>query len=539
LRSEEKTVSTEAIGTRSAPLAEPAGRIALVNVPYGSSGGQSMRPLGLSYLGAYLLARGIPARGFDFSDSTLAPEDLVEAYRLFDYPAVGLSFYNVNATLAYRMAKAIKARNPRCRTIAGGAHASATHRTLFERHPEIDIVIRNEGEEALCEVLAALAEGRPVHEIAGVTCQRDLGVAAGPDRERLDDLDALPPPIFDFEREGASKPLFFYDRETGEVKPAAALVTSRSCPYRCSFCAIILIGRAWRRASPAKIVADLQALEAHDGVEYRHIYFLDANFFVDARRTVQVAKALQEYRPEITFSFSTRVNQLVRGKALLPELRRLGLRAVELGVESGSEAALRRFTKDTTPRQNEEALRLLRENDLQLFLDFIMFDAEADLDDLATNLRFLERNGLDTYVSWDHLFSHMTPYLGTAIRDHYEQVLGLRFDEDTLPEPASLLRDPAVREVFRELYKLMPSLGRLTAALYELEERLDGPWGPETARRRLNAVTLRRLPFTILRNLVSQAKLGEPVSFERAVPAFLDELGRPHSMEEFLSHALL
>ena len=512
--------------------------IALVNVPYGNSGGQSMRPLGLSYLGAYLLARGIPARGYDFSDSRLTPEELVERYRLYDFPAVGLSFYNVNAQLAFRMARAIKDRNPRCWTIGGGPHASATYQTLFDRHPEIDLVVRKEGEESLREVLAALAEGRPLDDIAGVAWHREGRTSIGPDRDRLDDLDALPPPVFEFEREGDSKPLFYYDRETAEVKPAVALVTSRSCPYRCSFCAIILIGRAWRRASPEKVVADLRAIEEHDGAVYRHLYFLDANFFVDARRTVEVARALQEYRPGITFSFSTRVNQLVRGKKLLPELRRLGLRAVELGVESGSEAALLRFTKDTTPQQNEEALRLLQENGLQLFLDFIMFDAEAGLEDLEKNLLFLERNGLDTYVSWDHLFSHMTPYLGTAIRDHYEQSLGLHFEEDTLPEPTDLFRDPGVRDVFHEIHKLLPALGRLTNALFELEEKLDGEWGPETARRHLNAVTLRRLPFVTLRNLVGQARRGQPVSFERSLPAFADEAGNPYSMEEFLNHAL-
>src|SRR5690348_10418066 len=112
--------------------------IALINVPYGT-GGESMRPLGLSYLGSYLNAHQIKTRGFDFSDSSLSPETLVRKYSLDEFPLVGLSFYNVNAPLAYRMARCIKLANPKSLIVAGGPHASAAYTTMFKSHPEIDV----------------------------------------------------------------------------------------------------------------------------------------------------------------------------------------------------------------------------------------------------------------------------------------------------------------------------------------------------------------------------------------------------------------
>ena len=244
-------------------------------------------------------------------------------------------------------------------------------------------------------------------------------------------------PVFTYRSDSAAKPLRFYDRAERRVRAATALVTSRSCPFNCSFCAIILIGRKWRRASPAKVVADLAALETSAHERYEHVYFMDANFFVSAQRAVEIAEALQRFRPGMTFSFSTRVNQLLRGSQLLPELRRLGLRAVELGIESGSDAALQRFGKDTRAEQNAEAVARLRELGIHLILDFIMFDAEASLSDLTANLAFIEDNALDSYVPWDHLFSYMTPYLGTQIRSRYEELLNKHFDEDEYPHRVS------------------------------------------------------------------------------------------------------
>jgi radical SAM superfamily enzyme YgiQ (UPF0313 family) len=511
--------------------------IALVNVPYGETTG-SLRPLGLAALGAFLMARGINATGFDFSDSRREPEDLVEHFGLAKFPVVGLSFYNSNATKAFRLARAIKRHRPSCLIIAGGPHASATHTTICRAHPEIDIVVRNEGEETLLALMQALQAGEPLDGLAGISGHFLGEGRTHADRERVNDLDSLPAPVFPFVRESPEAPALFYDRAERRLKRATALVTSRSCPFRCSFCAIILIGRKWRKMSSERIISDLEALERDAGTVFEHIYFLDANFFVDYRRSLAIARALNTYRPGITFSFSTRVNQLLHGRSALPELVANGLRAVELGIESGSDSALLRFTKDVTSAQNEQAIALLREHGVQLFLDFIMFDAEATLDDVAANLAFLERNGLDTYVPWDHLFSYMTPYLGTAIRDHYERTLGIQLQVDELPDPQNLLLDPTVRQIFNEFWRLRTFIPRLAEAVQQLERRLTDPWSIEIARAKLNAVAFRRLPFLALSSLVHQARAGETPTLQRAIPQLHDDRHRSRRLDEVLDYAL-
>jgi radical SAM superfamily enzyme YgiQ (UPF0313 family) len=511
--------------------------IALVNVPYGT-GGESMRPLGLSYLGAYLTSHNISVEAFDFSDSTLPPETLVCKYSLSAFPIIGLSFYNINASLAYRMARCIKQINPKCHVIAGGPHASAAHNTIFTIHPEIDVVVRNEGEITLLELIQAISYEKPLSEVDGISYQHEGKCLSTTERGRINDLDQLPAPILRYRGSNTNQPQLFADRSAQKLKHSTALVTSRSCPYNCSFCAIILIGRQWRSCSPEKVVDDLIAIEKFEGVSYEHVYFFDANFFVDVKRTLSVAEALQRYRKGITFSFSTRVNQLVKAKDSLPILYDLGLRSVELGIESASPAALMRYSKDTKPEQNVEALCLLRQYRIQLGLDFIMFDAESTLEDLQLNLEFFEKNGLDSYIPWDHIFSYMTPYLGTKIRDRYESLLGQTFDEDTLPEPSSLIANNQVRAIFTELWKMREHIPSLTSALQETESRIDNAWNSDIARLKLNAVTFRRLPFIILRKLLEQAKAQQEIRLDHAMPRFFNDNNQPVNLEDILNYAL-
>jgi radical SAM superfamily enzyme YgiQ (UPF0313 family) len=118
------------------------------------------------------------------------------------------------------------------------------------------------------------------------------------------------------------------------VIPALAVNSSRSCPYNCSFCGVLTIGRKYRMRSGESVVAELDHFRTSEGLDHQHVYFSDANFYVYPKRALQIVQALHAYDPRITFSFGTRVNQLIKHQDFIPDLKECGLRVVELGIES-------------------------------------------------------------------------------------------------------------------------------------------------------------------------------------------------------------
>jgi radical SAM superfamily enzyme YgiQ (UPF0313 family) len=493
--------------------------LTLVNVPYLSQhGGEVLKPLGLCYLASYLIEKGFKINGFDFSSSKEDPLFLVDKFKLHRYPYIGLSFYNVNAVYAFELAKAIKFRNGNTKIIAGGAHVSAVYDTILTDHPEIDIIVRDEGELTTEELLNSLNYGLDLRKIKGIVYKIDNEVIITDQRERISILDDIPAPTFDFFATNKVEN-YFFDHITGKEKNAVSMVTSRSCPYNCSFCAIILIGRQWRKCSSQKVLNDLLSLQEHENKKYEHIYFLDANFFVSVERTIEIAQVLNNYNNNITFSFSTRANQIIKAEKHLGILFKLGLRAVEIGIESGSNKALERFSKDITVEENFKAISLLNENDIKLYLDFIMFDAEASIEDLDKNLEFLAASNLDYYVPWDHLYSYMTPYLGTRIRTKYELLLNRKFDRDQLPDPASLFINDKVKRIFTELMSIRPMFSTLEKRVISLQDHLRyiNSNQIEFHKVRLELLSLKRMPFNLMKALIAQAKNDVDISVFNAI----------------------
>lgn len=510
--------------------------LTLINVPYLSKGGEVMEPIGLTYLGAYLKSKNYKIKGFDFSYSDLSAQALVEKYRLDTFQRVGLSFYNTNAVIAFELAKEIKRRNKDSIIIAGGPHASALYKSIFIDHPEIDFVVRNEGELVTEQLLRAFNNEIPFSEVKGISYHIEQEIHVNPESKRVDNLDELPAPIFEFDGNEMEFNHVYYDKIEKKLKTSLGFVTSRSCPYKCSFCAIILIGREWRYCTADKIVDDLRRIEKAHNKTYTHLYFLDANFFVRVKRAVEVAKALKAYNPEITFSFSTRSNQVVKAKDYFPELVQLGLRAVEIGIESGSEDALKRFGKDTKLAHNYEAVEILQENRLELFLDFIMFDPECEISDLKKNLRFLMDLNLDTLIPWDHLYNYMTPYLGTEIRKRYQTTLkNVVFQDDILPTAEEMFLDNKVRQIYIEFQKFDRLTNRLQEIIQDFE-KVEIGFDAQIAILKLNIISIKRLPFVILQRLINLAEAQKKICLENAIPNYYNSRNERVDLSSFLDY---
>ncbi|QXJ20503.1 radical SAM protein [Actinomadura graeca] len=504
-------------------------RIALLNPSVGFSDRRKSIPIGLAYIMAFLESEGHPSTGFDFGDSTAGAAELVERYRLWDHDLLGMSVYNESFGVAADMAREIKRRNPSCFIVMGGPQATATHHAIIRGHPEIDGVVRKEGEHPTLELVRCLAAGDGLDAVPNLTWRDGAAVRVNRETPAPDDLDALPFPAAEFVTDREYGRLHFYDAVRDELRPALTINTSRSCPYDCSFCGVLTIGRRYRSRSPENVVRELEFFRQRDGIDYRHVYFSDANFFVQAQRALAMVRALHAADDRITFSFGTRVNQILKARDVIEEMRDLGLRFIEVGVESASPAVLERLAKGVGPEVNDAAVGFLTRIGVEIALDFIMVDPASTVEDLQMNMDFIERHFLDHYPH-EHFYTSLALYEGTPIREFYEERRGKPFVSGTLPDTAELFEYAELRtwwrlvQDFKERYQ--GSIDRLLAKTETLlkhpraVECLTGRTGPweDLCGLQLDSVTLRHAPVMVFRRLVERLASG-------AKPDTLEDVG--------------
>jgi radical SAM superfamily enzyme YgiQ (UPF0313 family) len=149
------------------------------------------------------------------------------------------------------LVKIAKEACPNCITIAGGPHVTFWDDKALEECPELDIIVRREGENTLLELVQRIEAGRNYYDVIGTTCRKDEKIVRNPDRPYIEDLDSLPFPA-----------RHLWPMESlRKYENILYLTTSRGCVYWCEFCTTVRMhGRKYRMRSPKNVVDELEAL---------------------------------------------------------------------------------------------------------------------------------------------------------------------------------------------------------------------------------------------------------------------------------------
>ncbi|NUP14336.1 MAG: radical SAM protein, partial [Polyangiaceae bacterium] len=402
---------------------QPRLRAALFNPPDPTSSETRNRwipPLGLAYVASVARNHAFHVDLFDFSRELRLDVDTLERAGSFDYRVFGISSYTETWSSTLQLVAAIRARVPDAIIVVGGYHASIVSKEVMRDYPDIDLVARNEGEESFTRALATLAAGhRDFSGIPGLLWRRGSNdVVVNEDATRILDVDRLPQPVLDY-RYSPENPWFFTASEQQSNKRTVGVVSSRGCPKRCSFCSIIVMSPDYRLRSVESLMDEIRHRHAQE--PFGHVAFMDANFFVKVSRTVAFAEALHAFDPTITWSGTATADQVCRHAEVLRRLGALNCAYLEVGIESGNTNSLQRFNKKTKLSHNEQAIALLREAEIGICFDFIMFEPEMTLADFVENVRFLYRNDFFGYWPCEFLFQELRLFPGTPLRAVYEE----------------------------------------------------------------------------------------------------------------------
>jgi anaerobic magnesium-protoporphyrin IX monomethyl ester cyclase len=350
-------------------------RILFVTPPYACWGVQTIGnwpPLQLAYLAGAALKAGHEAKIFDAMNKKVSFDDIraqIVSYRpdfvmSLDYlPVTGaISTATVPAALhALGIAKDI---DPGIVTMIGGPHPTFMYEEiLHDESSHADYVIRGEAEETLVDLLATLPGGSP-EDVKGIAFVRDGEVVATPMRPHITDLDAL---------EVAWQLLDWEDYHYN-VEPwgrMASVLTSRGCMMGCAFCSQRLFWRGdWRARHPKNVVDEMRHIVETYQVEF--ITLIDAYPTNDRDRWEKILDLLIEAKLPVHLLIETRVEDIIRDADILPKYHDAGIIHVYLGAETSTDEMLNSLNKGTTIDQNQQAIELLKANDIMIEASFMI-----------------------------------------------------------------------------------------------------------------------------------------------------------------------
>lgn len=317
---------------------------------------------------------------------------------------VGVTGYSMHVLRCLEICARAKLFNPDCLTIVGGHHATLEPVDFFE--PQMDYVIKGEGTGPFKDILACIAQDRPVRDLPGVWSRVNGEFELGADPLKFD-IDQIPPP--DRTLIPADRDQYFIDW----MKPIALMRTTVGCPYRCSFCALwrIMDGRYYKR--------DIECVvEEMRSIPEKNIFIVDDEPFVNSRRMNMMAEAIEEAGIQKQFFSYCRIDSLLKDLDLMRRWSRIGLRRLLIGVETIFDHELASYNKRQQRDQIIQGLEGAKEVGISLFCNFIIHPNYGE-EEFEEVIRFIRENEVD-YPS----FTIWTPIPGTG--NTYDDVLELQ-----------------------------------------------------------------------------------------------------------------
>jgi len=348
-------------------------------------------PLGMTYVAAMLRKNGIPVGILDPIPQGYTFERALEHARNFDVIIITLAASNAQG--AYRFFSHLKDKV----RIFMGTHATALAGHILAKG-YCDIIVRGEPEHTVLETVRNLEH---LDGVLGVSYRNKGVVVHNANRPQNEDLDALPFPARDLVDNSK------YHIVSFPGKPVAMVLTSRGCPFSCTFCATHLFyGRTRHVRSPENVVHEVEEIVARYGI--RQIFFIDDTFTIGEKRVIALCRLLRERRLSIEWICLGRVDTVTA--PMLREMKGAGCREIIYGIESASPEVLAATKKEITREQMEQAVRLTRDLGMRVSLFFMFGNPKDTLESIRETSR-LARKLNPNFAS----FNIATPDPGTAL----------------------------------------------------------------------------------------------------------------------------
>lgn len=362
-------------------------------------------PLGFGYLASYLIKNGHEVSIFDGTLKNASLSDYLAKILELKPELIGISVLTRGHNLTKEMVKAIKQKFKSIPIVIGGTQLTAVPKEVMsDLKPDFGVI--GEGEETLLELVKELGKDKKdFSRIKGLAFISNKGITVNEPRPLITDLDSLPFPAWDLmpPSEYRIAPIL----EPARGLPIAPIMTSRGCPFNCSFCASnITWKRKLRFRSVDNVVGEIKMLKENFGIKEFH--FCDDNFTMDIKRAEKICDSLIKEKINLPWQCpnGVRIDRLTL--PLLKKMKKSGCYSVGLGIESGNQDMLNKIQKQLDLKIVPDALEMLKIAKIESYGFFILGLPGETKKSAKDTIDFALNNDFDRV--WFNIF---TPYPGS------------------------------------------------------------------------------------------------------------------------------
>ena len=356
--------------------------------------------LGLAYIAATLERNSISIKLLDARGNNSTIENILEEVKKYDPHIVGITCMTPSFAISVEIAKTIKSNyNDTC-IIMGGPHVTPTAKDILEKQPFVDIAVIGEGENTMLDI----AKGMNLAEISGIAYRSNGDVVINNKRPLTRNLDTIPFPA----RHLYNLNSYHQPIHESYGTPLTTVMTSRGCPYDCSFCSSkITFGRSIRYRSVGSVMEEIDHLIQKYRI--KGIKFADDTFTLNEKRLEHLCCEIRKRK--IYWIGNSRVETL--NKDILALMKYSGCKLLQFGVESGDPTIQRELKKTDNLEQTQRVFAWAHELKLDTAATFI-FGAPSETWETVNKTITFAIQIKPTYAN----FFILSPYPGTEIYEY-------------------------------------------------------------------------------------------------------------------------
>jgi anaerobic magnesium-protoporphyrin IX monomethyl ester cyclase len=388
-------------------------------------------PVGLSYVASSTKRAGYEVDILDLNAHYRSEDEVADFISKGQYDVIGMGCIVTGYHFVKAYCSIIKEVSPKTVIVVGNSVASSIPEILLSR-TKADIAVFGEGDETFPDLLDAISSGRDLSVVPGIAFMKDGRLIRTPDRPLIKDIDSIPHPlwdIFDMEfyidnlSQNVNDPLPPIDRD--KIR-AFSINTARGCPFRCTFCYQVFLGKKYRWRSPQSIIEEMRILNSTYGIN--RFGFADELTFFSAKQANEFANALIDSGLKVYYGADCRSGIFFKDEHLevARNLKESGCLSLSYSLENASLEILKWMNKKTTPEQFSRQREILDQAGIPTLTSLVFGYPNETRETIEMTLQCCLENGI--YPSAGYLL----PQPGTPMYEYAIQHGFIRDEEEYL-----------------------------------------------------------------------------------------------------------